>query len=79
MQDHITEVLKKVVEQEISARIDEEINRKVNQFHKELTNRKDSYISEIMKGIRIYHEQDTVAMSQNYKILFENINRLEDK
>lgn len=79
MEDHITEVLKKVVQQEISDQIDREIENKVNQFHKELTDRKDKYISEIMKGIRIYHEQDSIAMSHNYKILFENINRLEDK
>jgi len=33
--------------------------------------------AEIMKGIRVYHERDNMSMGINYKIIFENIYRIE--
>ena len=65
------------VEQIIKAKIDEEINKKVEQFRKELEDRKDNYIAEVMKGIRISHEREFGSMGINYRIIFENITRLE--
>ena len=49
----------------------------VNEFKRELEDRKDNYIAEVMKGIRIYHERDFGSMGVNYKILFENVYRTE--
>lgn len=65
------------VEQIVKAKIDEEIDKKVEQFKIELEDRKDDYIAKVMKGIRIYHERDFESMGMNYKIIFENITKLE--
>lgn len=65
------------VKEIVRAKIDEEIEKKVKQFKRELEDRKDNYIAEVMKGIRIYHERDIGSMGVNYKILFENVYRIE--
>ena len=65
------------VKEIVRAKIDEEIEKKVEQFKRELEDRKDNYIAEVMKGIRIYHERDLGSMGMNYKIIFENITKLE--
>lgn len=65
------------VKEIVRAKIDEEIEKKVEQFKRELEDRKDNYIAEVMKGIRIYHERDIGSMGVNYKILFENVYRTE--
>lgn len=65
------------VKEIVRAKIDEEIEKKVEQFKRELEDRKDNYIAEVMKGIRIYHERDFGSMGVNYKILFENVYRTE--
>ena len=62
----------------VKSKIDEEIDKKVKQFRRELEDKKDNYIAEIMRGIRIYHERDIGSMGMNYKIIFENIYRLEE-
>lgn len=69
----IEEMLKKVVKEKISEEIDKEIENKVKIFHREMVSRKDKYISEIMSGIRMIHEQNPMDLSMNYKIIFENI------
>ncbi|MCI5588830.1 MAG: hypothetical protein MR384_13265 [Lachnospiraceae bacterium] len=73
----LEEILKKNIKSIVSEKIDEEIEQKVNNFKKELEDRKDNYIAEIMKGIRVYHERDIRGMGINYKIIFENIYRIE--
>lgn len=75
--DNLEEMLKKDIKSIVSEKIDEEIEQKVNNFKKELEDRKDNYIAEIMKGIRVYHERDQMSMGINYKIIFENIYRTE--
>ena len=75
--DNLEEILRKNIKSIVSEKIDEEIEQKVNNFKKELEDRKDNYIAEIMKGIRVYHERDTMSMGINYKIIFENIYRIE--
>lgn len=75
--DNLEEILKKNIKSIVSEKIDEEIEQKVNNFKKELEDRKDNYIAEIMKGIRVYHERDIMSMGINYKIIFENIYRTE--
>lgn len=76
---NIEEILKKEVKQNIEVKIDKLIEDEVNEFTKRLLMRKDDYIAEIMKGIRILHEQDNFMNSINYKIIFENITYLESK
>lgn len=75
----IEEILKKNIKAIISEKIDNEIKQKVENFRIELEDRKDNYIAEVMKGIRIYHERDMNSMAINYKIVFENIYRIENK
>lgn len=75
----IEEMLKKNMKAIISEKIDNEIKQKVENFRIELEDRKDNYIAEVMKGIRIYHERDMNNMAINYKIVFENIYRIENK
>lgn len=75
--DNLEEMLKKDIKSIVSEKIDEEIEQKVNNFKKELEDRKDNYIAEIMKGIRVYHERDQMSVGINYKIIFENIYRTE--
>ena len=65
------------VKEIVRSKIDEEIDEKVEKFRRELEDRKDDYIAEVMKGIRIYHERDIGSMGINYKIVFENVYRLE--
>ena len=73
----IEQALKESVEKLVSANIQAEIDEKVNKFREELEFRKDRYIAEVMKGIRIYHERDMMSNGMNYKIIFENVVRLE--
>ena len=75
----IEEVLKKQITELIEAKIDSLIEDEVNNFTKQLLMRKDDYIAEIMKGIRILHEKDQFTNSINYKIVFENIYKIESQ
>ena len=72
MEEHLEEILKEEVKKYISHKLDQEIEERVNKIYKELTYRKDDYIAEIMKGIRILHEKDAFNNCINYKITFEN-------
>ena len=69
------EVIKREVEKLISESIDKEIENRTIAFHNELIERKDQYIAEVMKGIRIAHEYNPELMSMDYRIMF--INRIE--
>lgn len=66
------EAIKREVEKLISESVDKEIEDRVIAFHKELTERKDQYIAEVMKGIRIAHEYNPETMSMDYRIMFIN-------
>ncbi len=70
-------ILKAQVTQLIEANIQTEIEESVKNFAKTLLDRKDQYIAEIMKGIRIIHQQEPCTRNMNYKIIFENVERLE--
>ncbi len=71
------ELIKQEVERQISERLDKEIMERTKAFHKELTNRKDQYIAEVMKGIRIAHEYNPENMYMDYRIMFINRNEVE--
>lgn len=70
--DVMIKVIKSEVERIISERIDKEIEDRTIAFHKELTERKDEYIAEVMKGIRIAHEYNPEDMYMDYRIMFVN-------
>lgn len=78
-EEFIENGIKLSVKQIVSATIQQEIDKKVENFRRELEDRKDNYISEVMKGIRIYHERDVQDLGINYRIIFENVTRLERK
>lgn len=70
---YLKDSLKKI----ITDKVDEEIEKKIDEFKRQLVDRRNQYISEIMKGIQIIHEQNPMDLSMNYKIIFENITRIE--
>ena len=70
---YLQDSLKKI----ITDKVDEEIEKKIDEFKRQLVDRRNQYISEIMKGIQIIHEQNPMDLSMNYKIIFENITRIE--
>ena len=56
-ENFILDMIKKSVEEMVSEKIEEEINLEVKNFREKLEYRKDNYIAEVMKGIRIYHQK----------------------
>lgn len=71
------EIIKKIIEEKMQEEIKSKIEVETKKFYRELTERKDQYISEIMNGIRIYHERDEMNLGMNYTIIFKNFVRLE--
>lgn len=69
----IKEATKKMIEEEVN----QKINEQVEQFKRELLDRKDEYISKLMKGIRVFVEMNNPDMCPRFKIEFENIYRIE--
>lgn len=76
-EDFINEMVKKSLKSIITEKVDNEIKNEVENFTRRLEDRKDNYIAEIMKGIRIKHERDQMSDGINYRIIFENVVRLE--
>lgn len=74
---YIEKYLKDSLKNLISMSVDEEIQKKVRDFERQLLDRRNQYIAEIMKGIQIMHGQDPMNNYMNYKIIFENIQRIE--
>lgn len=74
---YIDKYLKDSLYNIISMSVDEEINKKVREFENQLIDRRNQYIAEIMKGIQIAHQQEPALNSMTYKIIFENIQRIE--
>ncbi len=78
-EEFIENGIKLSVKQIVSETIQQAIDEKVEKFKRELEDRKDNYIAEVMRGIRIYHERDMKSEGINYRIVFENVYRLEKK
>ena len=74
---YIEKCLKDSLRNIIANSVDEEIDKKVKEFQNQLVDRRDQYIAEIMKGIRILHSQNIEDKSMNYKIIFENVVQIE--
>ncbi len=71
-------IMKKQIEQIANDEIEKMIREKVNQFNRELFSKKENYIAEIMKSIRIYSEQQTIDNIPRYLITIENTYKIED-
>lgn len=70
-------IMKKQIEQIANDEIEKIIREKVNQFNRELLSKKDEYVIELMKSIRIYSEQQTIDHIPRYLITIENTYRIE--
>ena len=70
--EQLESILMKCVEETISEKIDVLIEKAENDFHKKLVDRKDEYIAEVMRGIRMAHEYNHKMMCVDYRILFVN-------
>ena len=70
--ENIEKCIKNAIADYVSETIDKEIANRIEMFRKELTWRKDEYIAEVMKGIRIVHEYNPENMYVDYRILFVN-------
>lgn len=77
--ENIEEIIKKEVEKRINNEIDQIIADEIQELYYKLTDMKDKYIADIMSGIRITHEQNPHRMSMDYRIIFENVTRIESK
>ena len=71
-------IMKKQIEQIANDEIEKMISEKVNQFNRELLSKKENYIAELMKSIRIYSEQKTIDKIPRYLITIENTYRIEN-
>lgn len=71
-------IMKKQIEQIASDEIEKMIREKVNQFNRELLSKKENYIAELMKNIRIYNEQKTIDNIPRYLITIENTYKIEN-
>lgn len=71
-------IMKKQIEQIASDEIEKMIREKVNQFNRELLSKKENYIAELMKSIRIYSEQKTIDNIPKYLITIENTYKIEN-
>lgn len=74
---YIDQYLKDSLKSIITSSVDEEIDKKVKEFQKQLIDRRNQYIAEIMKGIQILYSRNIEDNSMNYKIIFENVVRIE--
>ncbi len=70
-------IMKKQIEQIANDEIEKMIREKVNQFNREMLSKKDEYVTELMKSIRIYSEQQTIDHIPRYLITIENTYRIE--
>lgn len=71
-------IMKKQIEQIANDEIEKTIREKVNEFNRELLSKKENYIAELMKRIRIYSEQKTIDKIPRYLITIENTYRIEN-
>ena len=75
MKQSLEQILILEVENNIRINIENEIEKEVEKFRRKLEDRKDQYIVEVMKGIRIAHERNMNSIT--YRIIFENVTKLE--
>ncbi len=71
-------IMKKQIEQIADEEIEKMIKEKVNEFNRELLSKKENYIAELMKSIRIYSEEKTIDNMPRYLITIENTYKIEN-
>ena len=71
-------IMKKQIEQIANDEIEKMIREKVNEFNRELLFKKEEYIAELMKHIRIYSEQNIIDKIPRYVITVENTYKIEN-
>ena len=71
-------IMRKQIEQIANDEIEKMIREKVNEFNRELLSKKDNYIAELMKSIRIYSEQQTIDNIPRYLITVENTYKIKN-
>ena len=71
-------IMKKQIEQIANNEIEKMIREKVNEFNIELLPKKEEYIAELMKHIRIYSEQNIIDKIPRYVIAVENTYKIEN-
>lgn len=71
-------IMKKQIEQIANEEIEKMIREKVNQFNRELLSKKENYIAELMRSIRIFSEQQTIDNIPRYLITVENTYKIEN-
>ena len=69
LEETIKTNLKILIEDKVKKEIEEEVEK----FREKLESRKDEYIAEIMKGIRVSHQFDPAMHGINYRIVFDNV------
>mgnify|MGYP000004238030 FL=1 len=72
-------IMKKQIEHIANDEIEKMIREKVNEFNRELLSKKENYIAELMKSIRIFSEQQTIDHIPRYLITVENIYKIENQ
>lgn len=71
-------IMKEQLKQVVSNEIDKLIHDEVDKFYRKLSFKKDEYIAELMKSIRIYTQQESMDYVPRYKIIIENTYKLEN-
>ena len=71
-------IMKKQIEQITNDEIEEMIKKRVNELYRELLSKKENYIAQLMKSIRIYSEQKTIDNIPRYLITIENTYKIEN-
>lgn len=72
-------IMKKQLEQIVGNEIDELIHDEVNKIYRELCSRKDRYIAELMKSIRVYTQQESIDGMPRYLITVENTYKIKEE
>lgn len=75
---NIIETLKCQLKDYAEQEVDKMISEKVESFKYELMKKKDEYITELMKNIRIFSEQQTIDHIPRYLITVENTYKIEN-
>lgn len=75
---NIIETLKCQLKDYAEQEVDKMISEKVESFKYELMKKKDEYITELMKSIRIFSEQQTIDHIPRYLITVENTYKIEN-
>lgn len=75
---NIIETLKCQLKDYAEQEVDKMISEKVESFKYELMKKKDEYITELIKNIRIFSEQQTIDHIPRYLITVENTYKIEN-